>query len=129
LGIIVLRGKTSMSAAVIATISLSGCTTVNMMPSGNGQPIAAQKLTLIGLTKLRFPEIIGNTKAVDVRTLGAGWQSGPFFGWNASNLITANPADCQLIIIVRSSVEAQSAAKIVTALEGKNPCIIDYSKR
>lgn len=115
---------------VLGIVLLCGCTTVNVMPAvDQGVSTEYQDRTYIGITRLRLPSTQGYVQAADVKTLGAGWQSGPFVGWNASNLVTSDPAKCQLLIVVRSAAQAENAAKIISSLKGQDPCIVDYTKK
>jgi hypothetical protein len=115
--------------AFISFVAMAGCTTVNVMPQVGMASTEFRSSTYVGIVTLRLPATLGNVQAVDVKTLGAGWQSGPFVGWNASNLVTANPADCQLLIIIRSPAQAENAAKVISSLEGQNPCIVDFTQK
>lgn len=118
----------TVAFATLHILMLSGCTTINIVPQDSGAVSETRESIHIGILKLRLPATRGNVQAADVKTLGAGWQSGPFLGWNASNLITANPADCQLLIIIKSPAQAENAAKIISSLEGQGPCIVDYTQ-
>ncbi|MGB5483860.1 hypothetical protein [Parasphingorhabdus sp.] len=109
--------------------ALTGCTTINMVQQDGVAATAYQQSTHIGITRLRLPASQGNVQAADIKTLGVGWQSGPFIGWNASNLVTADPSECQLLIVVRSAAQAENAAKIISSLEGQDPCIVDYTEK
>ncbi|MEH6660609.1 MAG: hypothetical protein V7679_03085 [Parasphingorhabdus sp.] len=108
--------------------ALAGCTTINMVPQDGVVTTPYKQSTHIGVTRLRLPASQGNVQAADIKTLGVGWQSGPFIGWNASNLITADPSECQLLIVVRSAAQAENAAKILSSLKGQDPCIVDYTQ-
>jgi hypothetical protein len=121
-----------MNFSILVTVStgaLAGCTTINMVPQADGASTQYQQSTYIGITRLRLPARQGNVQSADIKTLGVGWQSGPFVGWNASNLVTADPSECQLLIVVRSAAQAENAAKIISSLEGQDPCIVDYTKK
>jgi hypothetical protein len=113
--------------ALVSSLTLQGCTTINVVPQEGVASTEFRKSVHVGILTLRLPATEGNVQAVDVKTLGAGWQSGPFLGWNASNVVTANPADCQLLVVIRSDVEAENAAKILESLKGEKICVVDYS--
>jgi hypothetical protein len=115
--------------ALFLTSVLTACTTISMAPPEGGLISKSRSLTILGMTRIRFPEIRGNISAIDVRSLGAGWQTGPFLGWNGSSMITADPGKCQLIIVIRSAVEAANAAKVLEQLKGENLCVADYTKK
>lgn len=113
----------------LSTGALAGCTTINMVAQDGVTTAPYQQSTHIGITRLRMPARQGNVQAADIKTLGIGWQAGPFIGWNSSNLVTADPSKCQLLIVVRSAAQADNAAKIISSLKGQDPCIIDYTKK
>lgn len=81
----------------------------------------------LGLVRVVVPERQGKLAAVDVKALGAGWDKGPFLGWQAGNWIVADPADCQLLVVIRSPAQAENAAKVLQSLRGQNACIADYT--
>ncbi len=114
---------------LLLILLLPGCTTINVLPNELGELSKLSERVFVGAVKVRLPATSGHIQAVDVKTLGAGWQSGPFVGWNASNLVTADPAECQLLIVVRSGAEAKNAKEIISSLEGQNPCIVDYTRK
>ena len=99
---------------------LGGCATVNA--DGRGR-----SLWFVGLVRVILPDTQGKLAAADVKTLGAGWESGPFLGWKAGDWIIADPADCQLLIVIRSPAQAENAAKVLQSLGGQQPCIVDYT--
>ena len=103
---------------------LTGCVTVQVGDQAGGTRTSR---THIGITRIVTVEKPGAMAAVDVRTLGFGWDKGPFLGWRAGEWVTADPAKCQLLVIVRSPLEADNAAKVLAALEGQNPCIADLT--
>ena len=76
---------------------------------------------------VKVPEKRGKISAVDIKMLGVGWDSGPFIGWQAGNWVIANPDDCQLIIIIKSAVQAENAQKVIQSLGGQQPCIADFT--
>jgi hypothetical protein len=83
--------------------------------------------TYVGIVRIAAPATRGRVAVTDVKALGIGTDGGPWLGWRASSWITADPRDCQLIVIIRSSAEAAGAAKIFQSLEGANPCIVDFT--
>jgi hypothetical protein len=99
---------------------LGGCTTV---PS-EGE---ARSAVHLGLTSVRIPQTRGHVFAASARTFGVGWDAGPFIGWRSANWIVADPAGCQLLVVIRQAVEADNAIRILNALEGQSPCIVDYT--
>jgi hypothetical protein len=116
-----------LAIAATALPALQGCTTIDLAQAGSRTQAQTRERIFLGVVAVRLPKTNGKIAAIDVKTLGAGWQSGPFIGWNASNLVTANPADCQLLVVIRSPAQAENAAKVISSLEGQNPCIVDYT--
>jgi len=100
---------------------LCGCTTVKAGDHG-------RSLWLVGLVHVVLPESRGKVEAVDVKTVGAGWDAGPYLGWKAGNWIISDPADCQLLIVIRSQAQAENAVKVLQSFGGRQPCIIDYTQ-
>ena len=81
----------------------------------------------IGVVRVTMPDRKGELSAIDVKTLGFGWDAGPFVGWRAGNWVMADPAKCQLLIVIRSPAQAENAAKVIQSLEGQEPCIADFT--
>lgn len=79
---------------------------------------------VVGVVKVEVPERQGELTAVSVKSLGLGWTKGPFLGWNSSSWVLADPASCQLLVVVRKTVEADSTARILQALKGENVCYV-----
>jgi hypothetical protein len=109
-----------LRAALFLMALLGGCTTI----ASGGETRSAIHL---GVTAIRIPQTRGDVHAASVRTLGVGWDAGPFLGWHSANWIAADPARCQLLVVIRQAVEADNAIRIINALEGQNPCIVDYT--
>ena len=109
-----------MRAALIFLLLTGGCATV--------EPGAAARSSFyLGATAIRIPQTRGQVSAASVSTLGVGWDDGPFIGWRSGNWISADPANCQLLIVIRSAAETANAVQIINALEGQSPCIVDYT--
>ncbi|QLC25918.1 hypothetical protein HFP57_13385 [Parasphingopyxis algicola] len=79
------------------------------------------------MVRVVTPEAAGAVNAIDVETVGLGWDGGPFLGWHSGSWISADPARCQLLIVIRSPAQAENAATVLRALEGQDPCIADYT--
>ena len=109
-----------MRFALALTLFTCACTTVEAGGSRQSQ-------FYWGATSVEIPQTQGDVSAISVRTLGIGWDRGPFLGWRAGSWISADPGNCQLLIIIRSPVESSNAIEIIRALEGQNPCIVDYT--
>lgn len=102
---------------------LTGCTTVRVGEAGGRGSVR----TYVGVVQVMLPDQKGALAAVDVRSLGLGWDAGPYLGWKAGNWVIADPAKCQLLIVIRSPAQAENAAKVIQSLEGQAPCIADYT--
>lgn len=105
-----------------AFVLLAGCTTIRPAEGAGG----GRSLWALGLVRVELPDDRG-LSAIDVKTLGAGWDGGPYLGWKAGNWVSADPARCQLLIIIRSAAAADNAAKVLQSLGGQEPCIADYT--
>ena len=105
----------------MAAIAFPGCTTVDP------ETQTTTKL-YVGIIRVTIPASAGVTSVTDVQALGVGMDEGPWLGFRKTSWIAANPRDCQMLIIIRSDVEAASAAAVIKPLEGLNPCIADYSR-
>lgn len=79
---------------------------------------------------VRFTEVptIGHLRALDVSTLGMGWDGAAFLGWQRSQYVFARPEACEVLIVIRSGVEADHVRSILQTLEGQEPCIADFSR-
>lgn len=84
-------------------------------------------MTYVGVVRVHMPAAQEGMHYADVKALGLGWDGAMFVGWRAGQWVTADPEKCQLLVIVRSGVEAESAAALFSALAGENrPCIADF---
>ena len=64
-------------------------------------------------------------RAIDVRTLGMGWDGGAFIGWRHGQFAFAEPGECQILIFVRTKMD-QSALDRFRSLGGQT-CIADFA--
>lgn len=110
--------------APFVALALGGCVIVEVGDQRKG--LRATR-THVGITRITTPPTGTGLAAVDVSTLGVGWDQGPFFGWHEGNLVFTDPTQCQLVVIIRSSIQAEHAAEILSALEGQEPCIADFT--
>lgn len=113
-------GRKILNSKSIAALCLSlcGCTTVRVGEGG-------RSAYFIGAVRLVLPDAAGKTQAVEIQSLGLGWDAGPYLGWRAGKWVIADPKDCQLLVIIRSPAQAENAAKVLQALGGQEPCIVD----
>lgn len=113
----------------IAVCILAGwaaaCTTIQV-DSGGGSAI-----TGIGLVRVELPPVQGKTLAIERSGVGFGWESTPgggaWLGYSASQWVLADPADCQLLIIIRSAAQADNAKTILETIKGEKPCVVDHT--
>lgn len=100
---------------------LTGCTTVQ--PGGK----TGRSAVYVGIVRVQWPEAAGQTQALSVKTLGVGWEAGPYLGWKSGQWVVADPRDCQLLIIIRSAAQAENAVQILESLKGQKPCIANFA--
>ncbi len=110
--------KIAIGAAAIS--AAGGCT----VSSGPG---VSRSATYVGIVRVERPSTQGDLQALAVKVLGMGWDRGPFLGWRDSNWVIADPARCQMLVIVRSGVEAEHAATLFGTSKGENICVADFS--
>ena len=99
---------------------LASCTTVELGSGG------ATK-TVVGIVRIELPATEEAMSAIGLKTFGFGWDGGPFLGFHETSWVTASPAECQLVVIVRSNVEAVNAMQVLERLKGENICVADFS--
>ena len=99
---------------------MAGCTTVNLGSAGSTK-------TILGIARIELPGTAPGMSAIGLKTFGIGWDGGPFLGFHETNWVAASPADCQLVVIIRSNVEADNARQVLERLKGGNICVADFS--
>lgn len=99
---------------------LGGCAGIDLAPSGESR-------LYVGVVRVKVPAKSGNLVAISVDALGAGWRQGPWLGWQSDSWVEADPAKCQLLIVIRSAAEARNAAEVLRALEGRDACVVDHT--
>lgn len=104
---------------IFAVLALGGCTTVTLSERGDSR-------LYLGVVRVTVPARAGDLSAVSVKTAGLGWQHGPWLGWRSDDWVEADPARCQLLVVIRSPAEARNAAAVLRALEGR-ACVADYT--
>lgn len=103
---------------------IPGCTTIGATDQVKNH---GRSIWMIGLLRVILPDKTGKLTAADVMALGVGWDGGPYLGWKAGNWIVADPAACQLLVVIRSPAQAENAVKVLRSLGGQQPCIVDYT--
>lgn len=116
-----MRWKHRPWTALLAALPiLAGCTVVKAGEGGVAR-------TLVGVVRIELPPTSGQVSAIEARTFGLGWDAGPFLGYRGSNWIAADPAHCQLTVIIRSGTQAAQAARVLEQLKGENLCMADFT--
>jgi hypothetical protein len=110
-----------MRLVMLSALLLGGCITVPVAPKGTTR-------TYVGLVRVVMPDRKGDLAAIDVAGLGVGWDQGPWLGWRAGNWVSADPAKCQLLIVIRSPAQADHAAKMLAELKGQDLCVADFTR-
>lgn len=113
-----------MPVLLLMLVTLSSCA-VNAETGQTGARL------YLGVVRVEVPQTRGRVSAVRAQALGLGWgagaQAGPFAGWSSDDWITADPADCQMLIIIRSGAQAAHARALIQSLGGVNPCLVDQT--
>lgn len=103
----------------------AGCTSISV-GSADGQEFAG-----LGYYQVKLPASQGTLVAVERESVGIGWGSlagsAAFLGYDKSEWVIADPADCQLLIVIKSAAQAENAKEIIELLGGKSPCIVDQT--
>lgn len=98
----------------------AGCTTVI---AGDG---ASREIVSIGITRVVVPERRGDLVAFRRTGFGLGFgdatAAAAWLGFDRSEWVIADPASCQLLVVIRADVEAENAARILESIEGENVC-------
>jgi hypothetical protein len=108
--------------AGISAALCQGCT-VTLPADGPTREIIS-----VGITRIVVPERKGNLVAFRRSSLGLGFgdatASAVWAGFDSSEWVIADPAKCQLLVVIREDVEAENAARILESLKGENVCYV-----
>jgi len=117
------RAGSGRVAFAIATAAFlpAGCTVA--------QPKPGHSKIYVGAIRISTPASSGDVVATDVQAIGLGFEDGAWLGWRKGSWVSADPSKCQILVIIRSGVEAAQAARIFEALGGNSPCIVDQSRQ
>lgn len=113
-----------MRATMIAAALL--CQACVSTVSGTDRGGHGKTNTYVGFVRVRVAEVTDGLGYADVRALGLGWDGAAFVGWRSGQWVTADPARCQLLVVIRSGVEARAAADVFEKLGEQQPCIADF---
>ena len=104
---------------LLALISLGGCVSV---PTDG----TASVHTYVGIVRVAYPGSRGKLTAIDVKSLGLGYDGAAFLGWRDSKFVYAEPDDCRVVLIIRDRLESEHLERMVAAL-GDKACVADFS--
>lgn len=116
-----------MTICVIALCTQSACTTLVM---GEGE---TRDIVSLGVTRIKVPERSGDLIAFRRTGLGIGLSNTvgdqAWLGFQSSDWIMADPAKCQMLVVIRSNAEANQAQKILETLKGEDVCYVNDTQR
>lgn len=104
------------AALALALLAPGGCATVPTDGTARAQ-------THVGIVRVVTGGGAG-VESVSVRTLGLGWDGAAFLGWRAADYARADPAGCQVMIVVRRDADLASVEQLVRSFEGEKPCVV-----
>jgi hypothetical protein len=88
-------------------------------------------MVAIGVVRVELPRTQGGVLAVERSGVGLGWDDlpggGAWLGFSEGRWVIADPRECQLLVIIRSPAQAEHAAKVLAALGGSSPCLVDHT--
>lgn len=103
-------------------LMLSGCTTVTV---AEGE---TKSLTAIGIVRLKLPATPNGSLIVERSGIGLGWDKlpggGAWLGLSKAQWVIADPATCQLIMIVKNREQLESSKAILAEMKGDGICIV-----
>ncbi|MCM0031887.1 hypothetical protein [Sandarakinorhabdus limnophila] len=106
-------------ATIAAAFLLSAC--VSTPRDGTGK-----YHQYFGFVRIFYPDSRGKLIAIDVKTLGIGFDGAAFIGWRESKFVYAKAEDCRTVIILRDKLEVPHVVRILQAL-GERGCVADFS--
>lgn len=120
-----LMGKSRHTITLVSAVLplLAGCQALDLQ-----ERTGRRTFDFVGAVRVAIPETLGDITAIDVATVGVGADTSVFVGWRHSQFVFANSDKCQLLIIVRSDVEAIHAAKLLNSVQGEHLCVANFSE-
>lgn len=113
----------ALAGLLCASLAGSGCTTVIV---GEG---STHDIVSIGVTRIVVPERKGEVIAFRRTGVGVGFGnavgSSAFLGFDQGEWVLADPAACQMLVVIRSDAETETTLKILEKLEGENICYVN----
>jgi hypothetical protein len=110
-----------VTLALLPLLLAVGCAQMSL-----GEGAAVRTHHYAGVVRVKIPATVGPVRAIDISMLGLGVENGVFVGWRRGQYVFARSEDCQLLIIIRSPMEAEHALKILRAAEGEQLCVVDF---
>jgi hypothetical protein len=105
--------------ALLTPILMAGC--VSIQADGTGKAHY-----YFGLVKVMYPVSRGRLTAIDVKSIGVGFDGAAFVGWRDSKFVYADAADCRTVIILRDKSESDHVVGLLKSL-GDKACIADFA--
>jgi hypothetical protein len=106
-------------ATLLVPVLLAGC--VSLPTDGAGRTHY-----YFGLVRVAYPVSRGKLTAIDVKSLGIGFDGAAFLGWRDSKFVYAEPDDCRTVIILRDRIEKDHVMQMVKSL-GDKACVADFA--
>jgi hypothetical protein len=107
---------------ILFLFALCGCTSIGDDKRGISR-------IFVGVVRVKLPQHGDGLSAIDVKALGLGWDGGPWLGWRNGNWVVADPSRCQLLVIIRTPVQADNAIRILSSLGEQPICVADFTNR
>ncbi|MEM9087054.1 MAG: hypothetical protein AAGB23_14125 [Pseudomonadota bacterium] len=112
--------------ALVLALALPGCTTIVLGDNETLSQRDRRDIVSLGFTKIVIPETQGETVAFKRTGVGLGFGSAvgsaAWLGFDQNEWVIADPAKCQLLVVIRSDVESANAALILEKLKGVDVC-------
>lgn len=119
--------RASLAGLLWLTFALSGCASVE---TGNGLGPNSSSRLLVGIVLVRTHEQPGRL---------VGWQTGVFgaelnpnrllIGVGGETRFEADPAKCQVVIVIKRDTDLAAAQNLVNQFKGGNACIADMASQ
>jgi hypothetical protein len=111
--------------AILPLATLGACTTIELDPNGS------RRVTAVGIVQVRMPSSTGDLTVIERTGVGLGLDrlpgGGAWLGYSDAGWILADPAQCQMIVVIRSSAQARSALQILSQV-GETACVVDQTE-
>ena len=82
----------------------------------------------VGITRIKHAEKSSDLIAYERTTTGLGTSRDTvFLGWHRVQEVIADPANCQMVVIIRNGQELGQARTVLEQLKGVDICVADFS--